>query len=210
VRNLEGRFLLRVAAALAIALWSGLVGALAGLGCHYVNPARYRSTGRVVVSADDGNPRDPVDRAVSLAATAKNPTTLSTAILVADLYHGQRDRSPLADLADKLPFTANITQVNSGRAAMVDVAMTYTDRDKVQRALDSVIRHMMSAEGPGRARLGAFVLDSRHASAGVRTGGFEPGASVLAGFIAGLLLHSVYAQLRLAAARSVSTLPVVR
>jgi hypothetical protein len=155
VRNLEGRFLLRVAAALAIALWSGLVGALAGLGCHFVNPARYRSTGRVVVSADDGNPRDPVDRAVSLAATAKNPTTLSTAILVADLYHGQRDRSPLADLADKLPFTANITQLNSGRAAMVDVAMTYTDRDKVQRALDSVIRHMMSAEGPGRARLGA-------------------------------------------------------
>jgi hypothetical protein len=201
VRNLKGRFLVRVAAALAIALWSGLVGALAGLGCHYLNPARYRSTGRVVVSSEDGHPRDPVDRAVLLAATAKSATTLSTAILVADLYHGERDRSALADLAGKLPFTANITQVNSGRAAMVDVAMTYTDRDKVQRALDSVIRHMMSAEGPRGARLGAFVLDSRHASAAVRTGGFEPGVSVLVGFIAGLLLHSVYAQLRLASAR---------
>jgi hypothetical protein len=69
---------------------------------------------------------------------------------------------------------------------------------------------MMSAEGPRGARLGAFALDSGHASAGVRTRGLEPGASVLIGFIAGLLLHSVYAQFRLAAARRVSTLPVVR
>jgi hypothetical protein len=200
VRNRKAQFLVRIAIALAIALWTGLVGALAGLGCHYVNPARYRSTGRVVVSSDDGNPRDPVDRAVLLASTARNPTTLSTAILVADLYHSERDRSPLADLAGKLPFTANITQVDSGRAAMVDVAMTYTDRDKVQRALDSVIRHMVSAEGPHAARLGAFVLDSRHASVAVRTGGFEPGVSMLVGFIAALLLHSVYAQFRLASA----------
>lgn len=76
--------------------------------------------------------------------------------------------------------------------------MTYTDRYKVQRALDSVIRHIVSDDAPRTIRRGAFALDQRNASAPERTGGFEPGWSLLIGFVAGVMLHSTYAQLRLA------------
>jgi hypothetical protein len=194
----KNHFLVKVAAAAAITLWSGIAGALLGLGCHYLNPARYRSTGRIVISGDDGNPRDPLARATLLAGAAKSAGMLSSAILVADLYHGDRDTVPLEDLVRRLPFTAEVTPVSSGRGAVVELSMTYTDRDKVQRALDSVIRHILNDDGPRTTRLGAFVLDQRHSSTPVRTGGFEPGWSVLIGLLGGLMLHSVYAQLRLA------------
>lgn len=92
----KNRFLVRVAAAAAVTLWAGVAGALFGLGCHYLNPARYRSTGRIVVSGDDGIPSDPIARAAILAGTAKSAATLSTAILVADLYQSDRDTVPLS------------------------------------------------------------------------------------------------------------------
>jgi hypothetical protein len=195
-------FLVRVAGAAAITLWFGVAGALVGLGCHYLNPARYQSTGRIVVSGDDGTPGDPVARAAILAETAKSQATLSTAILVADLYHSDRDTAPLADLAKRLTFSADVTPVSYGRGARIDVSMTYTDREKVQRALDSVIRHVVSEDAPRTVRVGAFALDPRNASTPVRTGGFEPGWSLLAGFVGGLMLHSTYAQLRLAKLRN--------
>jgi hypothetical protein len=195
VQKRKFQFILRVGGAVAITLWFGVAGALAGLGCFYLFPAQYRSTGRVVVSDGDGAPGEPVARASALAQTARSPATLSTAILVADLYHSDRHRVPFTDLAGKLSFTADVRPVSRG--AVVDVAMTYADREKVQRALDSVIRHMVSEDAPRFAKLGAFAMNSRNASAGVRTGGLEPGISLPAGFIAGLLVHGIYAQLRM-------------
>lgn len=186
--------MVRVAVALAVALWFGVTGALAGLGCFYLFPAQYRSTGSVVVG--EGAAPERLARASALADAAKGAATLSKAILVGDLYHGDRDTVPLPVLAARLPFTANVRP--AVRGAVVDVSMIYTDRERVQRALDSVIRQMVSEDAPRYAHIGSFAMNTSNASAGVRVGGVEPGVGLLAGFIAGLLIHSVYARLRMA------------
>ena len=160
--------LFRLAAAIAVTLWTGVIGALAGLGCFYLYPAQYRSTARVVVGAE---------RAPALVAAAKSPVTLSTAILVADLFHSERDEVSLDDLVKRLPFTVVATSANAGAATRVDLALTYADPYRVQRALDSVVRHMVS-EDPPYSPGGAFALDPRNATSAVRTSGFEPGASL--------------------------------
>jgi hypothetical protein len=181
------RALLRLAAAIAVTLWTGLVGALAGLGCFYLHPAQYRSTARVVVGSES---------APAVVAAARNPVTLSTAILVADLFHSERDDVPLSDLAKRLPFTVIATPANAGAVTSVDLALTYADPYGVQRALDSVVRHMVSEDPAPHSPGGAFVLDARSATSAVRTSGFEPGISLGIGFVAGILLYSLYVQLR--------------
>lgn len=194
MRDLKEKFIVRAGIALSVTIWFGLTGALAGLGCAYVYPAQYRSTGRIVVNHDQ-QPGEAMTRAAALAATAKSPQTLSTAIIVADLYHSDRDRVPLSDLAGKLAFTADVRPAN--RDAIVDIAMTYTDREKVQRALDSIIRHMVSEDAPRYTRMGSYAQFSRNASAGIRTGGLEPGFALVAGFLVGVVVHSVYTQMRM-------------
>ena len=181
------RALLRLAAAITVTLWTGLVGALAGLGCFYLNPAQYRSTARVVVGSA---------RAPAVVAAARSPVTLSTAILVADLFHSERDEVSLDDLVKRLPFTVVATPANAGSATRIDLSLTYPDPYRVQRALDSVVRHMVSEDPAPYSPGGAFGLDARSATAAVRTSGFEPGAMVGIGFVAGILLYSVYVQFR--------------
>ncbi len=181
------RALLRLASALAVTLWTGLIGALAGLGCFYLYPAQYRSTARVVVGAE---------RAAAVVAAARSPVTLSTAILVADLFHSERDQVSLDDLVKRLPFTVVATPANAGAATRVDLTLTYADPHRVQRALDSVVRHMVSEDPPAYRPGGAFALDPRNATAAVRTSGMESGVSLWIGFLAGILLYSVYVQFR--------------
>ncbi len=178
---------IRVVVAFAVTLWSGVVGALAGLGAFYLHPAQYQSTARVVVGAD---------QAATLVATAKHPATLSTAIVVADLFHGERDQTPLDDLVKRLPLTVTNTPANAGRAALLDVSLTYDDQYRVQRALDSVVRHMVAENPPPYIPGGAYALNSRNASAGVRTEGFEPGPCLLVGFVTGIMLYAVYVHAR--------------
>jgi hypothetical protein len=181
------RPLLRIGIALAVTVWSGVVGALVGLAMFYLHPAQYSSTARVVVGAD---------QAANLVATAKNTTTLSTAIVVADLFHRERSAVPLDDLARRLPLTVTNTPANSGKAALLEVSLTYGDQYRVQRALDSVVRHMVAENPPPYVPGGAYALNSRNASAGVRTAGFEPGPAMLVGFIAGIMLYAVYVHAR--------------
>lgn len=191
--DFKDKLVVRVAAALAVVLWFGVTGALVGLGAYYLFPAQYRSTGTVVVG--EGEVSERLARASVLADAARSTATLSKAILVGDLYHGDRDSVALPDLAGKLPFTADVRPVVRG--AIVDVSMTYTDRERVQRALDSVIRQMVSEDAPRSVRVGSFAMNTSNASAGVRVRGLEPGAALLGGFILGLLFHSVYAQMRM-------------
>lgn len=179
--------LVRIVVAFAVVLWSGVVGALAGLATFYLHPAQYQSTARVVVGADQAD---------TLVATARHPATLSTAIVVADLFHGERDQTPLDDLVKRLPLTITNTPANSGKAALLDVSLTYADAYRVQRALDSVVRHMVAENPPPYIPEGAYALNSRNASAAVRTGGFEPGPCLLVGFVAGIMLYAVYVHAR--------------
>ena len=179
------RTLWKIASAVVVTVWSGLVGALIGLGCFFLYPAQYRSTARVVVGAD---------RAPAVLAVASSPSTLASAVLVAELFNSERDTVALDALVKRLPFTVSAT--SAGAATRLDLSMTYADRYRVQRALDSVVRHMISEVPKPWSPGGAFAPDSRNATAAVRSRGVEPAAALLAGFVAGILLYSVYVQVR--------------
>jgi hypothetical protein len=129
------RTILRITGAFTITLWAGLVGALAGLGAFSLHPAQYRSTAIVVVGAD---------KAADVLAAAQSPEMLSGAILTADLFHSERDAVPLDALVKRLPFTVTSIPANAGAATHFELSMTYVDPHSVRRALDSVVRHMMS------------------------------------------------------------------
>jgi hypothetical protein len=176
-----------MAAALMLSLTCGIFGAVLGFGCYYLYPAQYTATGRIVAGGED---------TASLLRAAESPAALSAAIVTGDLFHGEQTPFNLPLLVDRLRPNTHVQPTRSGHSSAIDLSLTYPDAYRAKRALDSEIRFIIADQ----ATRGTAFPESHAAGAPVRSQGFDQGAWVLAGLIAGLLLSSVTAQMHNTAA----------
>jgi|SRR5579883_2910872 len=181
----------RLLDALGFSLSFAFLGATLGLGCYFLHPAQYRSSARVLV-----NDRGMAD---SVRAAALSPGAASAAIVAADLFHSSRKPADMAALIQRLRLQCRVAPVGSRGMMAVDLAVTYGDAQMARKAVDTILRVILPVQ-PGQLHPSpGFATWPPTAGAATRTSGFEPGAAILFGLIAGLLVHSVLTQFQYSA-----------